>query len=128
MKYEIEDFITLAARRKKSLPQDYSVSRWQRIDEDGYLVEISKTRILTKGARKGRLTWRDTKGKRLSEVVETLITFDDIKREKDIFEKETGRCRECFGNGMRIVGWSVIDGNRTEKCKYCEGTGNSKKQ
>jgi hypothetical protein len=123
VQYHFEDFMSLAARRKASLPDDYFVSSWEMIDKETYLISISKTKRLTRGKRKGQLVWRDNKKKMFSEAVRTIITLDDYNRERSLYEKETGKCYGCSGNGMEFAGVSVDEGERVKLCRRCGGNG-----
>ena len=50
------------------------------------------------------------------------VTNEEIERRKRKYEKTTGRCSECFGNGDYQVAIG-IDGPKYAKCKKCDGKG-----
>lgn len=125
--FEYEDFISRAARRKLSLSDDHSIHKFQVVNDDNLVVEISKSRIIEKGKRKGQLTWKDKKGKWISESKVAVISQKDIQHERKVFESEEGRCYNCSGNGEMVIGWSRTEGQRTEKCHRCNGSGEATK-
>jgi hypothetical protein len=104
-----------AAARK--MPDGWEWCIWTRV-EGGCLIQggIPQKRI-TRGPSKGRPNWR---GVKLQTVV---VTVAEAEAEFLRQEAETGHCRKCKGTGQTMVSWSVDDGETTENCSRCCGTG-----
>ena len=54
---------------------------------------------------------------------QVVVTEGERIAEAERYEREHGRCRECFGSGQQWVGWSKDEGNRYAPCVRCSATG-----
>lgn len=54
---------------------------------------------------------------------QVVVTEAEREAEAERYEREHGRCRECFGSGAEWAGWSASDGHRTRPCGRCNATG-----
>ena len=108
-----------ALRKIPPVPEEFKFRSWEVIATDGVLYKGGVTRKITKGPRKGRLTW----GK-ISHAV--VITRADEQNERSRYETETGLCSECAGTGQMWVRWNVNTGNHYMLCDKCGGKGLSK--
>lgn len=82
----------------------------------GLIIKGGVPRLITRGSRKGKKTW----DKGSSQTV--LVSFDDIDRERQRYEAETGRCGECYGEA-RVVIAAGSCGTKYKPCPECNGTG-----
>lgn len=122
-KSERPDFLDIIIKRKLKLDDQWKITSWQRVDPDGFLVAIGKYRKIMRGKRKGQDTWTDTKGSPLSERKQSFITLSEIEQEEKNWEKATGKCSQCGGDGQQLVGFSVVDGSIYDTCRKCNGSG-----
>lgn len=120
---EVPQFPSILARKKLSLDESWQLDYFKFIESDSYLLGMRKTRLLTRGKRKGERVWKDAKGRYLSEERQTVVTKREIERAEESFEKKTGCCHRCGGDGQDLVGVSVERGRYYGTCKRCSGTG-----
>lgn len=52
-----------------------------------------------------------------------LIDIREEDEEKARFERETGKCHRCGGDGQDWAGWNRDTGTRWRPCKRCGATG-----
>lgn len=109
--------ITTVAKRKANIP-GWEPFKYQAIDE-GTLVEgavpIGK---YARGPLKGHFKW-DRKAP--TKIV--LVTMQEQKDEERRYEKETGKCYACYGEGRELKRWSKKEGYEYRPCRRCNGTG-----
>ena len=76
--------------------------------------------IYKKGPKKGQENW-DTG----DPATRKTIFVSDAQSAKfaEEWERTTGRCVVCAGDGKTIRSCSAIDGTKYEDCKNCNGTG-----
>lgn len=117
------DILNMFAKERLALNDSWQLLSWRRLDPNGILVTIGKARAITKGKKKGSNTWTDTKGNPLSERKEVFLTYGEIKEREERWEKDTGKCIECGGDGQAWIGWSLAEGNRYATCRKCNGKG-----
>jgi hypothetical protein len=53
----------------------------------------------------------------------SVVTRSEEVQEFERYEKTTGKCGLCGGDGLEWYGWSSADGNRFRECHKCNGTG-----
>lgn len=112
------NWLNVVARKKLGQPPEWRWCKFEMIgDTDDCLVEGGIPRLLLTGKRKGLPTWRDCT---LSKCVITRAEHDQAMAD---YEAETGKCKECAGSGLRLIGWVVETGNRFEPCRRCAATG-----
>ena len=70
------------------------------------------------GKRKGEINWAKATSK-----AEMVITFRDLDERMARWERETGNCKTCGGDGQELAGWSAAEGSRTRECRRCKGSG-----
>ena len=112
------DTLTMIARRKLNLPDTYTNCGWTRVDPDGLLVRMKEEYIKTAGKNKGKRGWR-------GEERTCFVTYAEEKHERASWEKETGKCSNCGGDGQELAGWSAATGTRYKQCRRCNGSGNA---
>ena len=111
----IDDIAKAKLRLIGDLPESFEISRYEWIGND-MLVEGGPTRVLTKGPRQGRLKWE-----RMTHKI--IITQAEIKDAEAQYERGTGRCYDCDGDGQEAMGWSKEGGTVWKTCRKCGGTG-----
>lgn len=125
---------------RKRLPDFWNMMARERGVPDGwqwYRLEVADTKAprhqsaslvtgavcterFKSGKRKGDLNW----AKRDKRTERTLvITFADFDAYMAAWERKTGVCIKCDGNGTRSVGWSSTEGHTLVHCSACDGTG-----
>ena len=113
------DVLTMIGRKKLNLAEPWSHCGWKRMDPDRWIVRMAQERILTRGPRKGKPTWE-------GEVKEVFINESEVKAAELAWEKETGKCQNCGGDGQAWAGWHHINGTSYKTCRRCDGTGMAK--
>jgi hypothetical protein len=119
----VDWFALIAADR--GMPENW---RWSRSEVKGEKPNIV---FLVEGAIPGGVFARGkNKGKhdpkKYTERAEIVITHAELKARRERWEQETGRCSECFGDGTRCTGSTIVNGAREEvrsPCKRCSSTG-----
>lgn len=115
-KFSIKHAETVA-RRKCHAPEGFEVFKWEAIGSDAVSLTGGIPRIITRGPRKGKKTWNKC-------IVTTeIVTKSEADAEQDKYEKETGRCGECMGEGKLLSGWSRDSGYTYRECSRCKGSG-----
>jgi hypothetical protein len=74
--------------------------------------------VFQRGPRKGK-----PDPKRRTDVSEMVVTREDLRAIKVKWERENGKCADCFGEGSRVVGWSKEEGEMRRGCTRCKATG-----
>lgn|GEM_PF-4733892 len=54
-----------------------------------------------------------------------LLDKRELDAEPFRFERETGKCADCGGDGQEWCGWSHVGGHRWRECKRCGGNGSA---
>jgi hypothetical protein len=111
-----------AGKDKLSTEIGFDFFRFERIEGDMMLLEGSLTKIITRGKNKGDVRWLP-EGER-----KTVMTADETIVWCEKYEKETGNCAQCFGEGKVMNSWSAKDGTKYRPCNRCSGSGKSVKQ
>lgn len=113
------DFINMIAS-ERGAPDGWQWYRQEAID-GGLLVTGAVCDATYKsGPRKGLTNWskRDKATERRILISELAMLGRRMQ-----WERDTGKCSECFGTGAEWAGWSAKDGNRTRPCRRCGSTG-----
>ncbi len=117
----MKDFGEIIARIKCApVPENWGIVEWQRCGKDAIIYRGAEYTFFSKGPRKGKKKW----GKKRPEW-ECVITSFEIEQKELEFEKETGKCKRCGGDGQMWVGWKIGEGNKFKTCKRCLGSGKS---
>lgn len=117
------DFRERVARRKLALDDEWQSFKWEAIGNTrDTLLTFGITRPLKSGKNKGKMTWRGTKQR---DGVVCCVTDAEYRTERIAWERETGKCSDCFGSGKHIWGYSVVTGAVYQPCKQCGETGNA---
>lgn len=88
----------------------------QRVGPDAMTVRGGIPRIRTRGKNKGHKWWD-----KIGDPV--VVTDAEARTERENWERTTGKCGECVGEGKVLIGWSAKEGTRFDACKTCGGTG-----
>lgn len=115
------DFYNLHAREKLGMPDTW---QWFRLEAKGENFTVITgaicTEVYLRGKRKGRTNW----AKRDKETeLPVTISRDEHKAWLLAWEKRTGECHQCSGNGQQWTGWSRDEGNKFRPCTRCDSTG-----
>lgn len=92
-------------------------------DTGGVLIVGAEPRIITRGPRKGQMSWRHI---RKGDEIETFVAESEVRAAERAYETETGNCYECGGGGQQWDGWDHIKGTKYRTCSRCNGTGNAR--
>jgi hypothetical protein len=103
-------------RRKLKVPPEWQWYKVERIDPDATLMEGGVPRLLTRGPRKGKPTWKGCKLERC------IVTDVEVAAEQKSYEATTGSCHRCLGTGEVLHGWSKYEGSKYRPCPRCKGT------
>lgn len=78
------------------------------------------TALFKSGPRKGQTKWakRDRSTQR-----EIVVTREQIRERRAQWQRDSGKCVDCYGTGAAIAGWSVDEGTFTRPCGRCKATG-----
>lgn len=109
------DHVESVAKKKIGV-EGWEPYAWEKIGTDGMLVTGGVPKILQSGPRKGEKTW-DRKGDQV------VVVQSEVDCEFDIYEKGTGRCGRCMGEGKTICKISVANGTEYKPCDRCKGVG-----
>ena len=114
-----EFHIENVALKKSGLVFDSSgVWGWCRVEAIGpdTLVELSRWRPKKSGPNKGgRLFY--------GERQRAIVTRAEVEAQEAEYERQTGRCHYCYGEGDRAVGWNRDAGEIRKVCGRCGGSG-----
>lgn len=108
---------TVAARKAGDIP-GWEPWFYERVG-GGLIIKGGIPRLISKGPRKGKKTW-DPK-----ESQTVVVTPEEVEREYQRYEAETGKCGECFGDG-KVVASAGVSGTTYRECKVCGGSGKAK--
>jgi len=120
------DFWNVVARQKLGIPNwEWCISEalgdWKTPGPCDLLLEGGvPTRTYTRGPRKGRHDWRGVPRTKL------VVTPAEIKAAHAAYERETGNCARCQGEGLVVNGWSAATGTSYRDCRGCDATGKAK--
>lgn len=89
---------------------------FQRVGPDATLMRGGIPRLLKKGKRKGCKTW--------DEIGDPVVVTDaETQLLETQYERETGKCSTCDGEGKCLASWSVEHGTTYATCRKCKGSG-----
>ena len=121
------DFYREHAASKHKLPDGWEIYKWEVVNygtpaEALGVTGAVCTAVFSKGPRKGSRNWA-----KMDRATVMSIRFTD--REHATFlllwEKSTGTCSKCSGNGTVLVSWSAANGSVYGECPKCSGTGSA---
>lgn len=121
------DFWNLICREKRGAPEGWQWSRLEAIG-DGPRAQVS---TLVKGYVHNGARFKS--GKRTGQLRPNsavpgterafVIPFPEFDAFRIEWERRTGKCFECEGNGDVVQGYSVERGATYRACSRCSGTG-----
>lgn len=114
-------FWELVAKRKANDPK-WEWFKSEVVGEHDFLFEGGEPRIVTRGPRKGRRTWKHLRPEQIKKVV---VTQEEIRQAQTDYERETGKCHECGGTGQEFWGWNHETGSKYRPCRRCDATGDA---
>jgi hypothetical protein len=109
----------VARRKLEPLPENFEFCGWEIIGPDTVVFRGGPVRLLKKGPNKGKRRWDKVTHK---VAVTKHEEIDELLR----YEKETGNCGVCGGDGQEWAGWHHINGHKYKKCTRCGGLGKIK--
>ncbi len=116
------DTIEERLRREFNLPDDFHFYKWECFPNTGDTIYVAFTGggrcpLLSRGKRKGEPNHR-----KATECQTFNVTITQSDQWEDDYESETGKCRECRGEGKTV--WSVgVGGTKYRTCTACGGSG-----
>jgi hypothetical protein len=110
------------ARKLYNLPENWQAVSFKALGDPNKTTEI-KGWVCDKykrGPKKGKTNYHN----KLSEPKTVYISCQQYDQCVIDYEKETGKCIECFGHpGQQWIGWSKDSGNKFRECPECKGSG-----
>lgn len=113
------------AREKAKMPADWFGYKFRVLPESldpAEVYEITGAVAPLKARAAGEFD-RDWRKKDRSTVKVVFITVQDHKAWIRDWEKRTGKCSVCLGDGKQWMGWSLTNGDKYEPCRRCRATG-----
>jgi len=103
------------ARRKLGVPAEWTIYSLEILDDGNYLAKgaIEGTTVAGKKKWMGR------------EKVATIAPAE-LREERMRYERTTGKCHYCLGEGKVAAKWERDVGTTYATCKRCLGTGQAK--
>lgn len=114
------DFYNLIAA-ERGLPEGWRWFHVRAVDGgDSIVTGAVCTMLFKSGPRKGRPNWdkRDRSTQR-----EIVVTREQLQERRAQWERDTGKCVQCFGTKAEFASWSSIEGTKTRPCRRCKETG-----
>lgn len=113
--------LEIHAREALGKPPEWKLTTYQSLPMDSresthfQLTGSIPSKVLFKsGPNKGKPNWKFSTDK------ETVIfSRDDHRAWEDAWEKRTGSCRDCGGDGQALSGYSSATGDRYRPCTRC---------
>lgn len=111
-------FLSVAAHRKVAGKFGDTFSFFSsEVAEGGFILTgATSSGVRTKGRRKGQPRWD-------GETHAVIVSRQDVVDAESAYERDTGMCHRCLGNGKEWYGWGVETGNRYRDCSRCGATG-----
>lgn len=115
------------ARAKEQVSPDWHLFSWECFPKSGreptlYVQVRGAVCKVTfqRGRRKGQMNW----GRREKSTERTVILpVADHEKFCEEWEKRTGLCRNCTGEGKVFASWNHITGTKYRPCARCRETG-----
>lgn len=125
----MECLLETHAREKGKLPPDWEFYKWRSMPESRQYLEPclyheitgAVAPIKTKGKNKGRRDW-DKMDKATKRVI--VITPEEHETWLQEWERKTGKCNRCVGEGQTVKSFGV-GGTTYRECATCKGSGKS---
>lgn len=112
------NFTEIIARRKLGVGDEWRCAKWTRVGRTPDLVvTLGIPRILTRGPHKGSPSYSGSPFK------ECVVTDQEDRAERAAFERNSGKCVLCGGDGQQFTQWSRAHGNKFSPCQRCNATG-----
>lgn len=112
-------FYSQVAREKLGAPEEWRWVRLEAVGRDDTLVEGGVPRTLKSGPNKGKATWRDVRLER------AVVTRAELVKAQTAFERETGKCHRCQGEGKQVAAAHSDGSVDLIDCARCNGTGSA---
>lgn len=113
---EIRYYFAAGLKKLDTVPDGFEFHTWEAVT-GGSMVKGGVGRIITRGPRKGKRSWRGSK------TTTVVVTEAEATSAREAYGRETGKCPRCEGSGQAWTGWSVDEGNRYKPCPECGATG-----
>lgn len=107
------------ANRKMGHIEKFQWYRWEVLADDSILMTgCVSSGLVLKGKRKGKPRYD-------GEPRSIVVTLEEEHAEERRFERDTGKCAECGGDGNVFAGWHHIHGTSHRTCQRCKGVGSA---
>lgn len=106
----------IARRKLGRLFDEWRVLALERLGPDATLLELGVTTIVIGRDNKADKQWSDPK-------LMVVVTDAEEREERLRYERETGRCANCYGSGRQWAGWHYQEGTKYRPCCACGATG-----
>lgn len=90
-----------------------------RVDALGVRLELGQKSVYTQGPQKGKPKYSSKN----RDLLGVTVSQQELEVELQHFETTTGRCGQCYGNGLVPMAWVRDEGTMYHKCPACNGTG-----
>ena len=106
-----------AGKAKLKTKHDFDFFKFETIESGVMLLEGCKFKIISRGKNKGDIKWLH------EDKQKAVITYQEVGKWCKKYEKETGKCSNCSGEGKIMKSWSAKDVTKHKPCEKCNGTG-----
>lgn len=102
------------AFRKIDSPEGYTMFSWEILFDESVLYRFA---FETTKEGQDQRTWDESRERAV------CVTKQEIVAEYHAYEKRTGNCGNCMGEGKVFASWSASDGTKYKTCDKCGGSG-----
>lgn len=122
------DLLNIQVKRKYSLPENWNIYQWAAKPEGGPMTysEVTGVSAPLKPGKTDPIFDFDWKKRDKSTKATFTITNEEHEEFLSQWEAETGKCRECIGEGKNVSRCGVNIETECRPCRLCGGTGKPK--
>lgn len=114
------DIHSLVARKLYDMPDNWRPYRYEKILGGTVIDGAVCNAVYKSGPRRGEMNWKKLDKATIRKLV---ITDEQFAAGQQDYERSSGKCRDCGGDGKVCVRWSRVNGNEYGPCRRCSGGG-----